>query len=316
VHSFDAYGNDVTWTYDNAIELDGSLRNTRALRNRFTNTYATLSFQPIFGGPAYAIRNVLYNVADEQYKLHARTPDPTVGAVIYHTTVVRSLRALQTSSGDTPYQFTVENNLFIGPPTIADNFTIRFDVPSVSTATIDYNGYFPDGQFQFGYSGAAGGVSYGSLAAASAAGKFETHGLIVGNSVLAAGTTGPADFAATQQPITPELSPASPAIDRGVVLPNIDDGFKGAAPDLGALESGCDVPIYGPRPAGIDETNEPLGCNTAVGDGDGHPGADDVPGNPPGGSGSGCCDARGNASTGGLAAFVLVALIRRRRVRR
>ena len=41
--SVDFVGNDVLWTYDNGIELDGSLRNTRALRNRFTNTYATLS---------------------------------------------------------------------------------------------------------------------------------------------------------------------------------------------------------------------------------------------------------------------------------
>jgi len=45
--SVDFYGNDVLWTYDNAIELDTSERNTRALRNRFTNTYAPLSFQPI-----------------------------------------------------------------------------------------------------------------------------------------------------------------------------------------------------------------------------------------------------------------------------
>ena len=45
------------------------------------------------------------------------------------------------------------------------------------------------------------------------------------------------------------LRPQSAAVDRGVVLPGITDGFSGQAPDLGALEAGQPLPIYGPRPA-------------------------------------------------------------------
>ena len=37
------------------------------------------------------------------------------------------------------------------------------------------------------------------------------------------------------------------AVDRGVSLPTVTDGFAGAAPDLGALEFGAAVPQYGPR---------------------------------------------------------------------
>jgi hypothetical protein len=44
------------------------------------------------------------------------------------------------------------------------------------------------------------------------------------------------------------LRPGSAAIDRGVRIPNVNDGFTGAAPDLGALEAGQTLPIYGPRP--------------------------------------------------------------------
>ena len=44
------------------------------------------------------------------------------------------------------------------------------------------------------------------------------------------------------------LKPGSAAVDRGVALPNVTDGFTGGAPDLGALEVGQPVPIYGPRP--------------------------------------------------------------------
>jgi hypothetical protein len=43
------------------------------------------------------------------------------------------------------------------------------------------------------------------------------------------------------------LKPGSAAVDRGVVLPNITDGFAGQAPDLGALELGQTPPHYGPR---------------------------------------------------------------------
>ena len=38
------------------------------------------------------------------------------------------------------------------------------------------------------------------------------------------------------------------AVDRGVPLPNVNDGFAGRAPDLGALETGRPLPHYGPRP--------------------------------------------------------------------
>ena len=44
-------------------------------------------------------------------------------------------------------------------------------------------------------------------------------------------------------------------VDAGVVLPNVNDDATGAAPDLGAYELGATLPIYGPRPPGVDESN-------------------------------------------------------------
>ena len=43
------------------------------------------------------------------------------------------------------------------------------------------------------------------------------------------------------------LKPGSAAVDRGMALPNVTDGFAGAAPDLGAIEVGQTAPHYGPR---------------------------------------------------------------------
>jgi hypothetical protein len=43
------------------------------------------------------------------------------------------------------------------------------------------------------------------------------------------------------------LKPGSAAVDKGIVIPQVTDGFTGAAPDLGALEVGQPLPHYGPR---------------------------------------------------------------------
>jgi hypothetical protein len=43
------------------------------------------------------------------------------------------------------------------------------------------------------------------------------------------------------------LRPGSAAVDRGVALATVTDGYTGGAPDLGALERGLAAPHYGPR---------------------------------------------------------------------
>ena len=47
-----------------------------------------------------------------------------------------------------------------------------------------------------------------------------------------------------------KLRPGSKAVDTGVPLPNVNDGFAGKAPDLGAYETGQPAPVYGPRKMG------------------------------------------------------------------
>jgi hypothetical protein len=43
------------------------------------------------------------------------------------------------------------------------------------------------------------------------------------------------------------LKPTSKAVDAGELIPTVNDGFAGRAPDLGALEVGTPGPRYGPR---------------------------------------------------------------------
>ncbi len=44
------------------------------------------------------------------------------------------------------------------------------------------------------------------------------------------------------------LRRGSAAVDAGMALPNINEGFSGRAPDLGAIEFGDGMPHFGPRP--------------------------------------------------------------------
>ena len=52
----------------------------------------------------------------------------------------------------------------------------------------------------------------------------------------------------TSEELDFRLKQNSVAVDAGCVLPNVNDGFRGKAPDLGALEEGLPMPVYGPRP--------------------------------------------------------------------
>jgi hypothetical protein len=55
------------------------------------------------------------------------------------------------------------------------------------------------------------------------------------------------------------LQPGSAAIDAGMELPGITDGFTGRAPDLGAYELDRPLPHYGPRspPPGAPDASAP-----------------------------------------------------------
>jgi len=47
----------------------------------------------------------------------------------------------------------------------------------------------------------------------------------------------------------PDLRPVegTAVVDAGLHIPNINDGFRGKAPDCGAYEAGQEMPLYGPR---------------------------------------------------------------------
>ncbi len=85
-----------------------------------------------------------------------------------------------------------------------------------------------------------GTASYTDLASFVAAVGVEQNGIRVDRDVIFEDYVVSRDHALT-------LNPSGNAVDAGAFLPNLADFFKGAAPDLGAHETGAAPLHFGPR---------------------------------------------------------------------
>ncbi|MBN1756963.1 MAG: right-handed parallel beta-helix repeat-containing protein [Chitinispirillaceae bacterium] len=243
-YGIDMYNNDIFTGADDGIEADFCSGNCRVLRNRITNSYVGVSSQPGLGGPTYFIRNVMYNVVHAAFKFKRDSR----GDVALHNTVVKVGAGL---AGNDAMDFAFfRNNLAIGGP----------------TGGVDWGGYGagnpyaadirdPGDHSSFDYDAVGvSGVQYIAKIGGEPFDEVEPHG--IADITLTEVFPG-VDFPNPPVPErdTVDLRPAagSVVIDRGVVLPNINDGYTGTAPDCGAYEAGAPLPIYGPRPEGIDE---------------------------------------------------------------
>jgi hypothetical protein len=236
------------------------MRNIRIFRNRCFNTATGgMSPQPIFGGPVYFIRNVVYNAVYGPLKIQA---DPA-GILVYQHTYSGEVAQLTPASN-----MHFRNNLIVGQNARGAVFAIDTHTPWSSS---DYNGFSVNGgpiadtgkpaeyAFQWSSPPAGAAVDYKSprevrrfatLAEYSKATGQDTHSRAVDYSVFVKAAA--PDFADPTHVYKPDdvdlrLAPRSKAIDAGVVLPGITDGFAGKQPDLGAYELGAEPPHYGPR---------------------------------------------------------------------
>ncbi len=252
--SIDIIGNDLEIGADDAIEADFSMGNVRILRNRIRNSFVGISGQPTLGGPAYSVRNVMFNVIYSPFKLHRGS----VGDVALHNTVVKTGDGLGIYSGVAWQRAFFRNNVFIGGTGFGTyggfgNGSGRVvDLAQSGTAcSYDYDGFGSIGTGSF--QGRIGSASFMSLAAMRS-GTTEAHGQQVDLSIFASSISFPSSPFPEQAIVDLRLGNASPAVDTGVALSGINDGAMGSAPDLGAYEAGASLPTYGPRPLVIVAT--------------------------------------------------------------
>ena len=239
---------------DDFIETDGGVHNIRVYNNRGVNAaHGGYSSQPVFGGPAYFIRNLLYHVpSGVAFKFSAKA----AGLFAYHNTIIGEQVA-----GDPTSNMHYRNNLFLGRGT-PDRGVMRWSNATAAHSS-DYNGYRPNPNVSAQYrwlSPPEGETRYepkpddqrafATLAELRAATGQEQHGIEVDFGIFR--RMEPPDPSKRHavyhaRDLDFRLRPGSRAVDAGVRIPTVNDGYAGDAPDLGALEVGQPVPRYGPR---------------------------------------------------------------------
>ena len=249
--SIDICNNDIEQATDDAIEADSAMGNVRVFRNRIRNCFDGISAQPNLGGPTYYVRNVMFNVLYTPFKFH----NGTVGDVVVHNTAVKCGDALGIYAGETWRRALFRNNVFIGGMGggtyggYSNGSGRIFDMSDADTScSFDYDGLGSIGTNTF--QGRIGAATFNSFATLTA-NTSEAHAVMVDLGIFAS----PPAFPANPYPPKPvadlRLAAGSAAMDKGVVIPGLDDDFAGSAPDLGAYELGAPLPTYGPRTGGV-----------------------------------------------------------------
>ena len=236
--AIDFYGNEISECTDDGIEMDYSQHNTRCFDNRLTNVFQGISIQPIHGGPVYVFRNALYNVTAETFKMH-NSPS---GGLFFHNTSVKAGPPLVLWTHEPVSNCVMRNNLFVGT---AGNYAYESTAP-MRGCDFDYDGFAGTWKQFIKWNR----VRYATIADARRAKVYRNAVRVSPEGLFASGLSAPADgkkrFGVKTNDL--RLARTGGAVDAGVPLPNINDGFAGKAPDLGAYEQGRDLPHYGPRP--------------------------------------------------------------------
>jgi hypothetical protein len=251
--SIDFYNNDVNNVHDNCFEADGAMHNIRIFNNRcFNAATGAMSPQPVFGGPVYFFRNVVYNGVYGPLKIHG---NPS-GILVYQNTYVGEIAQLTPASN-----MHFRNNLILGQGTRPAVFAID---TMTNYSSSDNNGFYPnpDSPFNYQWNSPAAETAadyegqrivrqFATLAEYAAATGQDRHSREIDYSIFRDAPQ--PDFSDPTRLADPDaidlrLRTRSAAVDAGVVLPGITDGYSGNAPDLGAYELGHERPHYGPRP--------------------------------------------------------------------
>jgi hypothetical protein len=132
------------------------------------------------------------------------------------------------------------NNIMVGSD---DALFLRQEMPLLH---MDHNGYWPDGRFGLQVNGAM--CLYSNLASFRQGTGLERNGVALTQPIFLNTPPDSADYKRAASLLDFVLHDRSNALDQGIRLPNINDGYTGNAPDLGAIEHGARLPVYGVRP--------------------------------------------------------------------
>jgi len=226
----DFYDNQSYNNGDDGLETDGHCANVRLWGNLIHDTLSGISMAPVAGGPVYCLRNQIYLTgaghSDEGYTglpFKFNSSDGDSGAIyLFHNTVDAQRTGNDGFRIESPGTWQIlyaRNNIWAGTLHAMENANAS------QPLDMDYDDLWRSGSdYLVRWDGLAN-THLATIADITAATGQESHGASVAPGFVAPAT---ADFT---------LGPSSALVDRGLFVPGINDGYKGQAPDLGAIES-------------------------------------------------------------------------------
>lgn len=258
----DIYGNYISHAWDDGIESEGANANVRIWGNYIERTFVKIAAAGTATGPLYIWRNIANtsrkSAVDPDSDTYGRGPFLKAGGketggvwygggrtYVFHNTVLQAPPTgggsytlgcdggIEASGGDL-YNLISRNNMLI-------NYkywhTTYRDNTNSCTNDFDYDLY------------------NGDIANHCAGNPHQLHGIALSGTALPAfdPDNGAGEFA---------LQPGTPGFDAGALIPNFNDSYDGAAPDMGAFEANAapmefgvnahtSAPIAPPVPAGL-----------------------------------------------------------------
>jgi uncharacterized repeat protein (TIGR02543 family) len=265
----DMYGNDIQDASDDGIETDGGKSNCRVFENKLVNVCNNVfTFQPMSMGPWYFTRNLIVLTRGKPWKFAAGGSIDDRYMVANNTIIVPTEISQYAQCLWNAFH---KNNLYISYSSSADVMRFSWEYsdpgePGISQYPFwmtewDYNGWDCGGK-----TGPViyWGTTYSSYTTWANTVGVGSHDKELSRTQVFANWTVPSTTYDWTCPEYLLASGTNAAVDAGIALPNITDGYSGTAPDLGWVERDGNVPWYGPRPLGSMYT---LTVNTGSGDG-------------------------------------------------
>jgi hypothetical protein len=224
--NMDFYENVVEFVNDDCIETDGAGSNCRIYNNTFSKFLTGVSVAPAAGGPTYLFRNVFSGWETHSgyvgypVKFNVNSSMSIDWVYLYHNTCYTSVAG---QPGFLFKQYSAWNNIISRNNIYAGTGNALESSSSQNPVDFDYDAL---------YTTAPGklvnwaGANYSTVAAFSAAAGQESHAIAGDPKFVNAGA---GDF---------HLQGTGPLVDKGVVIPGINDGYSGVGPDIGCFESG------------------------------------------------------------------------------
>lgn len=212
----DYINNAISGVGDDMVETDTiSGINLRLLRNTGDASFSGISIAPMYQGPEYVIGNTITNYQRGAFKFSL---DSAGYALIAHTTTSATHSGSPAVWPTGPYSnLHFRNNILLG-----NNIGTVNDDTGESQTGNDFNAdlLYATGGTLFRWKN----TNYSTIAALRSATGFELQGKS-GNPLFVNAAGGNYHLQAT-----------SPAVDAGIIIPGVNDGWSGAAPDAGAFE--------------------------------------------------------------------------------